>query len=525
MLLEALSEDGLAPFRHAVEGHHEVDVEAAHDDDSTAHMVDTVRRADDAMTTLGIDLGTGSVKAAIVDDDGRVLGRASHPYRVRSPRPGWAEGDPREWLNAAREVADSVAFGVKAPPTAVGFSGQMHGVVVTDKDLQPLRPAILWADSRAVEETEEFGRALSASELSRLGSPAVTGFAATTIAWLQRHEPDVMAKASHVLQPKDWLRAKLGGGVATDPSDASGTLLFDVLDGVWSRRVIEWLGIDDGVLPPVVASTERVGQVVLGGFPRGIECAVGGADTACALAGLGLRPGEGFVAVGTGAQVVRVLSEPSVDETLRTHTFATAGAIGEGWYRLGAVQSAGLVLTAVLGWLGATPQDAAKALHGGISADDPIFVPYLSGERTPFMRPQLRGSWHRLSLSTDRAAMLRSVLEGVAQAIALGVDAVQESGQNFPDTVPLIGGGTHDPAFRQLLADATGLSLTVTDAPDSAVVGAALLASGRTTNPRALTGLETVTPVSRAARLLRERRGMMVGYAESAEGRRKEESP
>jgi sugar (pentulose or hexulose) kinase len=140
------------------------------------------------------------------------------------------------------------------------------------------------------------------------------------------------------------------------------------------------------------------------------------------------------------------------------------------------------------------------------------------------MNAHLRGSWHRLSLSTDRAAMLRSVLEGVAQAVALGVAAVQEAGQSLPDTVPLIGGGTHDPAFRQLLADATGLSLLVTDAPDSAVVGAALLASGRTTNPRALTSVETVTPNAGAARLLRQRRAMMVEYAQSGAARPTEES-
>lgn len=465
------------------------------------------------MTTLGIDLGTGSVKAAIVDDSGRVIGKASRPYKVRSPRPGWAEGDPREWLAAARDVADNVVMGQHGPLTAVGFSGQMHGVVVADKDLKPLRPAILWADSRSAVEAHELRDALSAAELSRLGSPAVTGFAATTIAWLGTNEPELMSKAVHLLQPKDWLRAALGGGVATDPSDASGTLMYDVIDGAWSRRVLEWLGIDPHLLPDVVPSTEPAGRVRNSG--RELDCVVGAADTACALAGLGLKPGEGFVAIGTGAQVVSAMSEPVVDESLRTHTFAVAGAIGDGWYRLGAIQSAGLVLASVLGWLGATPSEAAKALEKGVRPDDPIFVPYLSGERSPFMQPELRGSWHRLSLSSDRPAMLRSVLEGVAQAVALGVDAVQESGNPLPDIVPLIGGGSHDPAFRRLLADATGLSLTITNAPDSAVVGAALLAAGKTSNPSPVSGSEAVTPNSGAARLLRERRAMMVEYAKA----------
>ncbi|MDI1288823.1 MAG: FGGY family carbohydrate kinase [bacterium] len=487
-------------------------------------MADTVRRAGDAMTTLGIDLGTGSVKAEIVDDDGRVTGRASHPYRVRSPRPGWAEGDPREWLAAAREVAEVAAYGVHPGPTAVGFSGQMHGVVVTDAAFTPLRPAILWADTRATAEAAELRRALSSEDLSRLGSPPVPGFAATTIAWLLRNEPEVMAKAVHVLQPKDWLRTFLGGEIATDPSDASGTLMYDVVSGQWSSLVLDGLGIDRALLPPVLSSVEVVGEVRLGGANQRLDCVVGAADTACALAGLGLRPGDGYVAVGTGAQVVRVMSEPSVDASLRTHTFATAGAPGDGWYRLGAVQSGGLALSAILRGLDATPEEAARALHKGVRPDDPIFVPYLSGERTPFMNPELRGSWHGLSLSTDRPAMLRSVLEGVAQAVALGVDAVQDSGQALPDTVPLIGGGTHHPAFRQLLADASGLSLMITDAPDSAVVGAALLASGRTSNPRALAGVETVTPDAHAARLLRHRRAMMVAYAQSGAGSATKES-
>ena len=247
------------------------------------------------MTTLGIDLGTGSVKAAIVDDEGRVTGRASHPYRVRSPRPGCAEGDPREWLHAAAEVAASVTTGVAQRPIAVAFSGQMHGVVVTDKDLKPLRPAILWADARATVEARELAEALSPAELSRLGSPAVTGFAATSIAWLLRHEPDVMAKAVHILQPKDWLRAAMGGGIATDPSDASGTLLYDVVSGAWSDEALAWLGTTRDLRPGVRSSTDAAGHLRVDGWGGAVPSVVGAADTACALAGLGLG-GEALLA-------------------------------------------------------------------------------------------------------------------------------------------------------------------------------------------------------------------------------------
>jgi len=322
-----------------------------------------------------------------------------------------------------------------------------------------------------------------------------------------------MARAAHVLQPKDWLRVMLGGEPATDPSDASGTLLYDVVSGGWSDHARTWVGLDRTLLPPILSSTAPVGSVTLAPMTRPLPSVVGAADTACALAGLGIGPGEGFIAVGSGAQVVRRMSAPQLDASLRTHTFAVAGGPGDGWYRIGAVQSAGLTLTAALAWFGATTDEAAAALAGGVRADDPLFVPYLSGERTPFMDPGLRGSWHRLSLATDRSAMLRSVLEGVAQAVALGVAAVQESGERMPDVVPLVGGGTHDPAFRQLLADATGLTLAVTDAPDAAVVGAALLAAGVTGNPHTAVPSAIIEPDPEAMARLDERRGRMVASA------------
>lgn len=465
------------------------------------------------MSFLGIDLGTGSVKAAVVDD-GVVLAKAGQAYAVDAPRPGWAESDPEAWLDATRAVAARALS--DHSPTAVGFSGQMHGVVVTNAALRPLRPAILWADTRSADQARALARDLPAETLSRLGSPAVTGFAATTLAWLAEHEPDVMARAVHALQPKDWLRARLGGDIATDPSDASGTLLYDVAAGEWSADAIAWAGVEASLLAPVLSSADRAGAIAVGG--RDLEAAVGGADTACALAGLGLGAGDGFVAVGSGSQIVRVMDAPVLDATLRTHTFATTGAPASGWYRIGAVQSAGLTLTAALAWLAASVDEAAATLGDGVHADDPILVPYLSGERTPFMDPRMRGSWHRLTLATTREALLRSILEGVAQAVALGVAAVQESGAPLPDVVPLVGGGTHDPAFRQLLADATGLTLAVTDAPDSAVVGAALLGEGRTANDRPVERTAIVEPRPAAVALLRERRETMVALATTTEG-------
>jgi xylulokinase len=512
MLLERLAEHRLTRLGHALQPDHQIDIEASDDDHATAHVVDTLRCAGEPVTTLGIDLGTGSVKAALVDDGGIVLASASRTYPVVAPQPGWAETDPQLWLEAARDVVAQVAAQCGERPTAVGFSGQQHGVVLCDADARPLRPAVLWADTRGVAEVASLGTTLSDEQLARLGSAPVAGFAATTLAWLVRHEPELVAQARWALQPKDWLRAALGGEIATEPSDASGTLLFDVVDGRWSPDAVEWTGIDPSLLAPVRSSTASGGTLRLD--PWGdIPCALGGADTACALAGLGLGVGEGFIAVGSGAQVVRVLPAPELDPTLRTHTFATMGAPAEGWFRIGAVQSAGLALTAALGWLGADVPEANAALAQGCRDEDPIFVPYVSGERTPFMDPRLRGSWHGLSLATDRAAMLRSILEGVAQAVALSVECVLDISSSEP--VPLVGGGTHDPLFRQLLADACGVPLAVMEAPNAAVVGAALTASGCTRNPVPPTRSGAVYPDPDAAARLRRRRERMVSFVEA----------
>jgi xylulokinase len=413
---------------------------------------------------------------------------------VRSPHPGWAECDPRDWLTATQAVAASTLAGLSARPSAVGICGQMHGVVVVDERLAPLRPAIIWADSRSRAQAQAMSAALPPELLARLGSAAVPGFAATSLAWLLEHEPHVMAKARHVLQPKDWLRAMLGGAVVTDPSDASGTLLFDVGAGTWSAEVLAWLGLDPALLPAVVASTDSAGALRLGGTE--LPAVVGGADTACALVGLGGV--EGFVAVGTGAQVVRRLGAPTPDVTLRTHTLAEAGAAGAGWYRLGAVQNAGLAMVTALDWLDASPDEAADALDVGVQEDDPIFLPYLAGERGS----DLRGSWHGLNLSTTRPALLRSVLEGVAQAVARAAQRVADAGDPLPEPIPLVGGGTYDPRFRHLLADATGLVLERVDAPDAAVAGAGLLAAGITSRPAVAREAEIIEPRPRQQALL-----------------------
>ena len=294
----------------------------------------------------------------------------------------------------------------------------------------------------------------------------------------------------------------IGGGVFTERSDASGTLLFDLTTGRWSEAMLAWLGIEVDRLAPIVDSTADGGDIVIGGTSR--PSVIGGADTACVITALGLRTGAGFIAVGSGAQIVRVTDNTALDPA--THLCACAGGPDSGFYRIGAVQNAGVALTRVLEILGASTSEANAALEGDIRRDDPLFLPYLAGERTPFMDPTLRGAWHGIGLHTDRQALLRSALEGIAHAVALACEAVTASDGPFEQPVMLVGGGTVDPRFRQLIADATGLTLAPVAAPDAAVLGAGLLAQGITHNPIAPELGDAIVPRESMTALLADRR-------------------
>ena len=447
---------------------------------------------------VGIDLGTQSVKVAVVDPGGDVVSSAVRPYAVDSVRPGWAETDPQAWLTAALDAAREALAGADAPPDAIGLSGQMHGVVLCEDDGTPVRPAITWADTRSAAEARHIAETLGDAELARLGSAPFPGFAGVTLAWVAAHEPEALARARWALQAKDWLRMQLTGEVATDPSDASGTLLYDLVAGAWSPAAMQACAVRPDLLAPVIASDAIAGTVTRMDSPLvGLPVATGGADAACGIHGLGLGPGAGALALGTGAQLSSVIASPDPDVTLRTHTFAAVGPIGSAYYRLAAVQSGGLALERALAWLGASVDDAQAALASGIQADDPIFLPFVAGERSPYLDPGLRASWQGLSLSTTREAMLRSVLEGMAYAVAAAYAAIVESGASPAAPLTTLGGGSRDAAYVALLADALGIALRPSTVADATVVGAtrlAMSALGEATPPVAIATRGIVEP-------------------------------
>jgi xylulokinase len=429
-----------------------------------------------ANCTLGLDLGTSSAKAVVADTGGQVLAQASAGYAVTSAAAGYAESEPTHWWSAVTACAREAVDAAGARPAAIGLSGQMHGLVMASAAGEALRPALLWADSRATGSLHAY-RLLGSRALARLANPLAPGMTGPLLMWIAEHEPRTYTEARWALQPKDWLRARLTGEVHAEPSDASATLLYDVMGDRWDREVVSALGLDASLLAPLLPSAGApAGHLVAEagsdlGMPAGIPVAAGAADTAAAALGSGVGPGDIQLTVGTGAQVIRPLVAP----VSRAHAGVNLyrSATPDGWYHMGATLSAGLSLNWVCETMNATWAELyASADHPG-RAHDPIFVPHLSGERTPYSDPALRGSWTALSLADDRASLLRSALEGTAFAIRDALDALL-AGQR-PPRLRLAGGGTLAAGWRQLLADVLGLPLYAVDVPAASGRGAALL--------------------------------------------------
>jgi xylulokinase len=439
---------------------------------------------------LGLDLGTGSVKALLLDEGGAVRGEGVASYPVRAPRAGWAESSPEDWWEAVLE-ATVVAVGPRGSEVAaVGLSGQMHGVVLTGGGGRPLRPAVLWADARSGEQLSAY-RGLAVDPRGRLANPPAVGMAGPSLLWLRDHEPDLYASARWALQPKDWLRLRLTGEAAAEPSDASATLLYDLPADDWAYPVVEALGLRAGLLAPLVASAGVAGALTEDaarelGLRAGLPVAAGAADTAAAMLGGGLlRPGAVQLTVGTGAQIVTPKDAPEPDSHGRTHLYRAATAEPPGlWYAMAAVQNAGLALEWVRRVLGVSWKEVyEEAFAVPPGAGGVVFLPYLSGERTPRFDPGARGAWTGLGLDHDRGHLLRAALEGVAFALREGLEALESAGTPVTE-LRLAGGGASGAGnsggpWRQLLADVLGRPLRLLPEGVASVAsarGAALLA-------------------------------------------------
>ncbi|HEY9607301.1 MAG TPA: xylulokinase [Allocoleopsis sp.] len=428
---------------------------------------------------LGIDLGTGSAKALLLATDGTILSEASSSYPVHAQHPGWAESNPADWWSA---VAIAVRKAVEhrwEQVQAIGLSGQMHGVVLVDGSGQPLRPAILWADTRSSTMLDTY-RSLDASVQKHMGNPITAGMAGPSLLWLREQEPTVYAEARWALQPKDWLRLHLTGEIATEPSDASATLLYDVVSDNWAEEVLEGLNLRRDWLPKIVPSHAIAGYLTTEtsehlGLPAGLPVVAGAADTAAAALGTGLlEPGLVQLTIGTAAQIITPRSAPIIDPQGRTHLYRAA--VPNQWYTLAAMQNAGLALEWVRSLLGLSwSQVYADAFSVPPGCEGLTFLPYLTGERTPHLDPHARGAWVGLGLHHTRSHLMRAALEGVAFSLRQGLAALEATGVKATE-LRLAGGGTQEMPWKQLLADAIGIPLYATTVAAASARGAALLA-------------------------------------------------
>ncbi len=405
---------------------------------------------------VGLDVGTSGLKALAVSTSGHVVGRAERPYGMAMPRPGWAEQEPEDWWGAAQgALAD---LGVE--PSAIGFSGQMHGLVALDERGDVLRPAILWNDGRTATECAEIEERVGLERLISLtGNRALTGFTAPKLLWLRHHETETYARIRHILLPKDYVRFRLTGERAIDVADASGTLLLDVADRRWSDEVLDALELPREWLPPLHESTE-----------------IGAAgDQAASALGVGVdRPGPLSIVLGTSGVVFAALPGFRPDPEARVHIFCHA--IPGTWHAMGVMLSA----AGSLGWLRATLGDVpyatllAEAERWEPGVEGLLFQPYLAGERTPHADPDARGAFTGLTLRHDRGALVRAVLEGVAYGLRDSLELLRELGVDA-EVGRVSGGGVRSGLWLRIVASVLGVPLERTAVDEGAAFGAALL--------------------------------------------------
>ncbi|MDR7416873.1 MAG: xylulokinase [Armatimonadota bacterium] len=440
---------------------------------------------------LGIDVGTTGAKAVLVDGQGRVLASATHDYPLSVPRPGWSEQEPQAWWEATVLSIRAVLAAQDVQVDGVGLTGQMHGLVALDPKGEVLRPAILWNDQRTAEEVAWITERVGPQRVLELtGNPVLTGFTAPKICWVRRHEPQVYRRIAHVLLPKDYVRYRLTGTLATDVADASGTSLFDVRGRRWSDEMLSALEIPRSWLPDVFESPEVVGRVSeaaagLTGLRAGVPVVAGAGDQAAQAVGAGIvRSGLLSVTIGTSGVVFAHLDAVQVDPLGRTHTFCHA--VPGKWHVMGVMLAAGGSLRWLREGLGIPDWHRAGgdpyALMTEEAAEVPpgseglLFLPYLSGERTPHADPFARGAFVGLTLRHRRAHFVRSVLEGVAFGLRDSLEILRTMGL-APTQVRVSGGGARSALWRQILADVFGTELVTVEVTEGAAYGAALLAA------------------------------------------------
>ena len=432
---------------------------------------------------IGIDIGTSGTKSVLFDTEGHVVASALREYPMSQPQNGWAETDPLLWWEAVKSTLSEITASADGEILALGLSGQMHSLVLLDGENRVLRPAILWCDQRTAEECREIEESVGHDRLVAItANPALPGFTASKILWVQKHEPEIYEKCRHILLAKDYIRLMLTGEYATEVSDASGMQLLDVPNRKWSEEICEKLNVDPSMLAKLYESPEVTGYVTKEasretGLPVGIPVAGGAGDNAAAAIGTGVSsPGKAFTTIGTSGVVFAPTDSPVIDKAGRIHTFCAA--VPGTWHVMGVTQAAGLSLN----WLRRTvlPGVSYKTIdeEAGklpIGADRLIYLPYLMGERTPILDSDARGVFFGLSAMHTPYHLARAVIEGVSYSLYSCLELLSEVGIT-PAEMALCGGGGKSPLWHKMIADLYGIPVHTMQSDEGAALGVAILA-------------------------------------------------
>ncbi|MBD1998832.1 xylulokinase [Leptolyngbya sp. FACHB-541] len=433
---------------------------------------------------IGLDLGTGGVRAIAVDLQGRLVAQAVGSYPLLTPKPGWTEQHPSDWVTVSLTALSTLAQQLESHRIiALGLSGQMHGMVPLDAAGNVIRPAILWNDQRTGKAVEEIEHIIPRQKLiQRTGNPAITGFQLPKLVWLRTEEPQAYAQVQQILLPKDYLGYVLTGESVTEPSDASGIGCLNLAKRQWDTDLLDALQISPNLFPQVIASTAIAGRLKPDiasqiGLPAGLPVIAGGGDNPAAAIGLGISSNNlnrGGLSIGTSGVIFVPCDRPTPDPEGRVHLFCHADG---GYHLLGVTLAAG----GALRWYRDTfaPKVDFKDLmtladQSPPGANGVLFLPHLSGERSPYLDPDARGAWANLSLAHTQADLVRAVLEGVALGLREALEIVNAIATVHQLTVT--GGGGRSPVWVKILADVLGTELVMPQTEEGAAYGAALLA-------------------------------------------------
>ncbi len=416
---------------------------------------------------LGIDIGTSAVKAVVIDDSGAVVDQSSAPLNVSRPQPMWSEQDPAEWWSATHIAVGKLRLELRKTVRAIGLSGQMHGATLLDRHHQALRPAILWNDGRSAQQCRELEK--SVAGLRQItGNRAMPGFTAPKLLWVRKHEPELFAQIATVLLPKDYVRLRMTGDLASDMSDSAGTLWLDVARRCWSESMLAATGLGSPNMPTLFEGNEITGslrsEVAEAWSMTRVPVAAGGGDNAAGAIGVGVvRPGDAFLSLGTSGVLFLVNDGYRPNPAGGVHTFCHA--VPTRWHQMSVILSAASCVDWAARLCGLADAGALLELAEARNrpANSEIFLPYLSGERTPHNDPHAKGVLFGLTQESAPADVAQAVLEGVAFAFRDGMDALLASGTTI-DSISVIGGGARSAYWGGILSSVMRRPLTYRDA-------------------------------------------------------------